>query len=344
MPSTDPLISIVVLNWDGLAYLPACLAALGQQTERDFELLLVENGSHDGSAAYLAQAGLFARLGFAAEQVRVLHTPTNLGFAGGNNLAFASARGTWIATLNNDTVADPKWLAALLAATVGQPAAVGMIAGALLFYRRPQLLASAGLALYQDGLALDRLAGQPYQAGGLPYEVFGPSAGAALYSRKLLQDVGYFAPNYFAYLEDVDLAWRARLRGWRCLYAPGAAVLHHYSATGKQGSPFKSYQLARNRLWTIARDFPSSLLRRHLPSILAYDALALAYGLAKGDSALVRGRLAALHSLPAVLKQRARIQSGRVAGIEGQLEGWLRPPLGVSGNLRQRRLADELAV
>ncbi len=369
-------VSIVTLNWNGLAYLPACLAALGGQTYRNFELLIVENGSTDGSVEYLADPELFARLGFAPGQVRVLPSPTNLGFSGGNNLAFAQASGDYIAALNNDTIANPDWLAQMVAALTpvvqGEPqfsptdvaqgehrltptptnsalstqrsalGEVGMIAAALLFTSRPDTIAAAGLELRRDGLALERLAGRPYQRGVAPYEIFGPTAGAALYSRQLLTELGGFDARYFAYLEDVDLAWRARLRGWRCLYAPAAAVLHHYSATGVQGSPFKSYHLARNRIWTIAKDLPTGLLRQWLPYILRYEAMALAYGLLKRDTALLRGRLDGLRDLGPMLASRRAIQRTRTIS-DTELAGWFRPPITVREMLAQRRVTDELA-
>ncbi len=365
MPFASPSASIVTLNWNGLAYLPACLAALAAQTYRNFELFIVENGSTDGSVAYLADPARFTRLGFSPDQVRVLHSPTNLGFSGGNNLAFAQASGDYIATINNDTIANPDWLAQMIAALPNQEGRdeshpyednpnlqstiynlqsheVGMVAAALLFTSRPHTIAAAGLELHRDGLALERLAGRPYQPAARPYEVFGPSAGAALYSRRMLADVGGFDARYFAYLEDVDLAWRARLRGWRCLYAPAAAVLHHYSATGGQGSPFKSYHLARNRLWTIVKDLPATLLRAWLPYIVRYEAMAVAYGLLKRDPALLRGRFDALRGLGPMLAARRAIQRTRVVS-DAELAGWFRPPITVRDMLAQRRLTDELA-
>jgi GT2 family glycosyltransferase len=347
MPSASPSVSIVTLNWNGLAYLPACLAALVAQTYRNFELLIVENGSTDGSVAYLTDPALFTRLGFGPDQVRVLHSPTNLGFSGGNNLAFAQAGSDYIATINNDTIANPDWLGQMVAAITPsnlkpQTSNLGMIAAALLFTSRPHTIAAAGLELHRDGLALERLAGRPYQPAAAPYEVFGPTAGAALYSRQMLAELGGFDVRYFAYLEDVDLAWRARLRGWRCLYAPAAAVLHHYSATGVQGSPFKSYHLARNRIWTIAKNLPASLLRTWLPYIVRYEAMAVAYGLLKRDTALLRGRLDALRDLGPMLAARRAIQRTRAIS-DAELAGWFRPPITVRQMLAQRRRTDELA-
>ncbi len=396
MPSTSPPVSIIVLNWNGLAYLPACLAALGQQTYRNFELLIVENGSTDGSRDYLATPDLFARLGFAPAQVRVLPSPTNLGFSGGNNFAYQQASGDYIATLNNDTIPHPDWLAAMVAVlpshregqgvgaslpshreglgvgdwrdsyplptspggggVVPYPSdvhsnlkpqtsnlSIGMVAAAMLFASRPDTLAAAGLEMRRDGLALERLAGRAYHAGASPYETFGPTAGAALYARAMLDEVGFFDDRFFAYLEDVDLAWRGRLRGWSCIYAPAATVLHHYSATGKQGSPFKSYHLARNRIWTIAKNLPSGLLRTWWPYILRYEAMATAYGLLRRDFALLRGRWDALRGLGPILTSRRAIQRTRTVS-DAALAGWCRPPISVREMLAQRRLVDDAAV
>ena len=140
-------------------------------------------------------------------------------------------------------------------------------------------------------------------------EIFGPCGGAALYSRRMLDEIGLFDEDFFMYLEDVDLACRARLAGWNCLLAPQARVLHAHSATAGEGSPFKSYQLGRNKIWTLVKNFPQPLLNDHLAQIIAYDLMATGYGLStRGDAALLRGRMAALQQLPKFLEKRRVIQ------------------------------------
>jgi GT2 family glycosyltransferase len=173
--------------------------------------------------------------------------------------------------------------------------------------------------------------------------VFGASGGLALLRRELIADVGSFEPAFFNYLEDADLAWRARLRGWGCVLAPLARARHVYSASSVEGSPFKQRLLARNRLRVIVRCLPGPLLRACWPAILRYDLLALAYGLLRRQPAILRGRFEALREFPALAAQRRAIQAGRTAGLS-DLEPWIVPPLPPLAVLRARcRLNDILA-
>ena len=326
-----PTVAIVVVNWNGARHLPGCLAALGAQTYRDFACWMVDNGSADESLALLAARG--GRLpGPAGAPLRVLPQPRNRGFAGGNNVALrlllAETDTPYLVLLNNDTAAAPDWLARLVAAAEAGGSRLGMVASTLVFAGRPGIVQSAGLRVHRDGLALDAHLGRDVAA--LPRAAvrpaFGPSGGAALYRRALLADVGLLEERFGSYLEDVDLAWRARLRGWAGGWAPQAIVRHAVSATGGQESPFKNFHLARNRLWTIARNWPAGLLRRDAVLIARYDALALLYGVARRDPSLIAGRLAALRGLGPILRTRRAIQARRTVP-DAAVARWLAPPL-----------------
>jgi GT2 family glycosyltransferase len=362
-----PACAVVIVNWNGARHLPGCLAALAAQTYRDFAVWVVDNGSTDESRPLLARAAegewpvvsgqrsvaggepsAVSRQAAGAEWVpalRLLVNAGNVGFAAGNNQAFRAALADptvrYLVPLNNDTVADPAWLGTLVATAQADPR-LGSVASTMLFASRPDRVASAGISVHRDGLALD--VGVGWDAARLPrtpQPVFGASAGAALYRRALLADIGLFAESFFSYLEDADLAWRARLRGWRAVWAPQARVLHAVSATGGQGSPFKSYHLARNRVWCIARNLPGPLLARDWPYIMRYDALAVLYGLARHNPALIQGRLAGLQALPQVLAQRRAIQARRTVPI-AQIAHWLAPAPGPLGALAARRDVDAL--
>jgi len=156
-----------------------------------------------------------------------------------------------MATLNNDTQAAPRWLEELVAAMQGQDM-VGMVASKMLFAHRPEIINSTGICLDPAGIAWDRRGGEvdANEEFG-PAEVFGPCAGAAPYHRAMLDQVGLFDEDFFCYLEDVNLAWQARLMGWRCLYVPTARVYHVHAGMGQERSPFKNYLLGRNKVWTI---------------------------------------------------------------------------------------------
>jgi GT2 family glycosyltransferase len=329
-----PSLSAIIPTWNGLRYLPACLSALRAQLTPDDEIVLVDNCSRDGAGAWARRY---------APDVRVLELAENRGFAGGTAAGIAAARGALLLLINDDALAEPGCVAALWEALRDAPAA-GAAAGVLTFSRQPDTVASAGIRFQRDGVASDHLQGLPVTAlPPGPEPVFGASGGLALLRRELIADVGSFEPAFFNYLEDADLAWRARLRGWGCVLAPLARARHVYSASSVEGSPFKQRLLARNRLRVIVRCLPGPLLRACWPAILRYDLLALAYGLLRRQPAILRGRFEALREFPALAAQRRAIQAGRTAGLS-DLEPWIVPPLPPLAVLRARcRLNDILA-
>jgi GT2 family glycosyltransferase len=232
-------VSVVVVNYNGRPFLADCLGALERQTlpRHRYEILLIDNGSADGSAE-------FARAHFPG--VRVIETGRNLGFTGGNNLGFRLARGGYVVLLNNDTRPETGWLAGLVAAAVG--GRIGGVTSRVLFRDRPLLVNSTGLVPYRDGRAGDRHLRQPDgPAVRQPGEVFGGCGASLLLTRELLDDVGGFDPNLFMYYEDLDLAWRARLRGWRFVYAPDSVVYHVCGGSTGSASPLLTRQVERNR-------------------------------------------------------------------------------------------------
>jgi len=299
----SPRVSVVVVNWNGLPHLQRCLPALLAQTFTDFEVILVDNGSTDGSVEWVSR-------GYS--QIRLLRNRTNLGFAAANNQAIRASSAPFVATLNNDTVPESDWLAALTEVAESEPA-VGMLASKMLFADRPQVINSTGICMDAVGIAWDRRGGEPDDEGETePVEVFGPCAGAALYRRAMLDQIGLFDERFFAYLEDVDLAWRARLASWYCMAVPAARVYHAHSATAVEGSPFKNRLLGRNKVWLIAKNYPAGLLLRYLPLILLYDAAAVAFALlVRGDWSALQGRLEGLRGLGPAWHQRRQVQALR---------------------------------
>jgi len=297
-----PRVSVIILNWDGLCYLDDCLTSLYAQTYTDFEVILVDNGSTDGSAEWLTER--FPR-------VRLIRNKVNVGFAAGNNQGIRASQGEFIVTLNNDTRVEPDWLAALVTRAEEDPT-VGMCASKMLFADRPAVVNSTGISMDPVGIAWDRQGGgQDDGQESEPTEVFGPCAGAALYRRAMLDQVGLFDERFFAYLEDVDLAWRARRTGWRCVYVPQARVYHVHSATGKEGSPLKSWLLGQNKVWSIAKNYrPISRLLAYLPLIILYDLAAVVFALiVRNDVYGMLGRVAGIVSLPRLWRRRSAVQA-----------------------------------
>ncbi|MCS7060870.1 MAG: glycosyltransferase family 2 protein [Anaerolineae bacterium] len=277
-----PRVDIVIPNWNGLRYLPDCLTALQAQIFRDFSIWLVDNGSIDGSVEWVRSH---------APQVNLLTNSVNRGFAAANNQAIRAGCAPYIATLNNDTVADPDWLAELIGALEADEQ-LGAAASLMVFADRPAMINSAGIAVDRLGIAWDRLGGRPVTDGeDTPTPVFGACAGAALYRRAMLEEIGLFDEDFFAYLEDVDLAWRAQWAGWSAVFVPSARVVHHHSATGGEGSPFKRRLLGRNKVWLILKNYPLPYLWLYWPLIWGYDAAAVARALVLGQAAgAVSGR------------------------------------------------------
>jgi GT2 family glycosyltransferase len=305
----------VIVSWNGMRQLPECLAALLPQLPPGAEVIVVDNGSTDGTSAWVRAK---------YPQLDLIALPENLGFAGGVNVGLRAASGDLLLLINDDAFVEPGFVAALLDAMAQRPD-IGAASGVLLFAHRPEIVASAGIRMRRDWLALDLWAGK--RAAELPAEpqpILGPSGGAALYRRTLLEDIGLMEPHFFSYLEDVDLAWRALLRGWSSIVVPQARARHVYSATAGQGSPLKQRLLGRNRLRVIARCLPADLAVRCLPAILAYDLLAIAYAALARKPAIAGGRLAALRDLRQLLRERRAIQANRRAST-GDLARWIEP-------------------
>ena len=299
-----PEIAVVVVNWNGAHLLRTCLGSLRAQTFHDFETILVDNGSSDESLSLVARE---------FPEVRVLALSENLGLAGGANAGIAVTSAPIVATLNNDTEADPRWLAELHAALIAHPEA-GSAASKLLLFDRRDVIHSAGDFYGLDGIPGNRGVWQPDNGMyGRQELVFGACAGAAAYRREMLEDVGLFEDSFFMYCEDVDLAFRAQLQGYRCVYVPTAVVYHMLSATG--GGPLASYYCGRNFLRVIARDMPGPLLVRVWPRILGAQirmaAEAVRHVREAAARARLRGQLAGLLELPRLLGERRAIQRRR---------------------------------
>ncbi len=297
-----PQVTVVVLNWNGLRFLGPCLEAVLAQTWRDYEVVLVDNGSTDGSVEFVRQR---------YPQVRLMVNERNLGFVA-NNQAIQATDSQFVATLNNDTEAEPGWLEALVQAIQHRPD-VGMCASKMLFMDRRGVVNSAGILVDRAGIAWDRMGGEADDPGDSePVPVFGACAGAALYRRAMLDRVGLFDEDFFAYLEDVDLAWRAQLAGWQALYVPTARVYHYHSGTARRGGSFKNRLLGRNKVWAIVKNYPAPHLFYYLPAIILYDLAAVVYGLVRyRDGGLLRGRLEGLWGLGKMYRKRRSIQRDR---------------------------------
>lgn len=326
------LVSVIIVNWNGRHHLETCLPALMQQTYGSVEIILVDNNSSDDSTQFV-QAHF--------PQVRVLPLRENVGFARGNNVGILASTAPFVATLNNDTKPRPNWLTELVTAARASPD-IGMVASKMLFFDRPQMINSAGIAIDRAGIAWDRWGGQADSGSSdgassddAAADIFGACAGAALYRRAMLDQVGLFDEDYFMYLEDVDLAWRGQLAGWRCVYAPTAVVYHHHSASAVEGSPFKSRLLGRNKLWTIMKNYPWPLVALYWPLIALYDAGSVGVALLqRRDVNPLIGRLWALPGLGKMWRKRRAVQ--RLRAISARRLRALMAPVAAPATVQRR--------
>lgn len=250
-----PRVSVIVLNWNGEAYLGECLDSILNQTYSDFELLVVDNASTDGSREWLRER--------AGGRIRLIELPGNLGYAGGNNRGIEAAKGEWIALVNNDAVLDRFWLKRIMEAVEREDSGsgVGMAASKILVYDRRECIDNTGHLAYPDGLnrGRGRLARDSGQYDEEREALF-PSGCAGLYRREMLEETGGFDETFFAYGDDADLGLRGRIMGWRCIFVPRAVVYHRYSASTSAYSPFKAYHVERNRVWVMLKAYPKRMI------------------------------------------------------------------------------------
>ena len=316
--SDAPLFSVIILSWNGRHLLEECLSSIGSQTFRDFETILVDNGSTDGSVDWVKEPW--------AESVSLVALPSNLGFAGGNNAGIRLARGRYVILLNNDTAVDPGWLAAMDNAVRRHPDA-GMFTPKILHYYRRDEIDNTGHLIYPDGLArgrdrLEKDDGRFDEEG----ETLWPSGCAGVYKREMLERIGLLDESFFAYGEDVDLGLRARWAGWPCFYVPTAVVYHKYSITTGAYSPQKAFLVERNRIWILFKNFPAREIllspfrtgyryAHHLAGALsgrgAAGKFASEYSVGRLFLFAFRAEVAAIAGMPRVLRSRQAGKSFR---------------------------------
>jgi len=248
---------VVVVNWNRRDLLKQCLQSLKlQQVNQPFEVVVVDNGSDDGSQEMVLSEWQHNPV----VQVVLLRNSENRGFCAANNQGFAASDTEFVALLNNDAEAEPGWLAALACAFEGRPD-VGMAASKILVYEDPRRIDKVGHLIYPDGQNRGRGTGELDQGQyDRVEEVLWPDGCAAMYRRSMLDQIGGFDEDFFAYADDAELGLRARIAGWKCLYIPQAVVRHHRGATLGLLSSRRLELIERNRVLLAVKLFPWSLL------------------------------------------------------------------------------------
>ena len=302
-------VSVIVVNWNGEQFIERCLLALMVQTVKPHEIILVDNASSDRSVELVRRF----------PSVRLISCDRNSGFARGNNLAIeaSSAESEWIALINPDAFAEPRWLEALLLATDANPG-FAVFGSKLVNAADPTVLDGAGDVYHVSGRVWRKGQGAlvPISAES-ESEMFSPCAAAALYRRSALRELGGFDEDYFCYVEDVDLGFRLKLAGRRCLYVP-QSVAHHVGSgtTGGQHSDFALYHGHRNLVWTFVKDMPGMLFWLLLPLHVALNLASIIWFSLRGRGGVIlRAKRDALLGLPKMWRKRQHIQKTRVASI-----------------------------
>jgi GT2 family glycosyltransferase len=289
----EPLVSVIIVNYNRAALLEACLRSLVQPQGVPFEAVVVDNGSSDGSVETVE-----AFAAAAPFPVRLLRNAENLGFCAANNQGIRASAAPFVALLNNDAEAEPDWLAQLHSAF--EDPRVGMAASKILVYEDPRIIDKAGHLIWLDGQNRGRGTGER-DCGQYEQmeDVLWPDGCACMYRRAMLDDIGLFDEDLFAYGDDAELGLRARIAGWRCLYVPKAVVRHHRGSTLGVLSPRRLELIERNRVLLAAKHFP--------PDLLLLNPLFFALRIGAGAWAALRGRG----------------EAGRIPGLGGKVRAFL---------------------
>ena len=329
-------VAVVIVNWNGKELLKNCLDALADQTFKDFQTFLVDNGSTDGSAEFVQQNYPW---------VNLIRLEKNTGFARGNNIginkAFENEEIEYLVTINNDTATDQFFLEKLVASAEENPSA-GSVAPKMKYFYQENLINSVGVLIHRDGGGVSR-GNLEEDQGQFDHkeEIFGVCAGAALYRRQALAEVAengeFFDEIFFAYYEDLDLAWRLRLFGWKAISCPSAIIKHIHSATAIAYSPFKAFHVNRNRFFVILKNYPFWFMLNALAiTPMRYLRLFNSVRIKKGPShqlkekagllspfvIVLKGWWSVLSNLRAILKKRKFIQKNKKVS-DKEVDQWL---------------------
>jgi GT2 family glycosyltransferase len=252
----SPLVSLIVLNWNGAALLKECIDSLKKLDYKNIEIIVVDNASTDESPDVLA----------SIKGITVIRNRTNLGYAGGNNAGFAAAKGAYVATINNDITVDAAWLNEPVA-LLEKDKSIGIISSRQMNYFQHNTIDALYSFLHPSLILFQEAFRKRFDAnvhGLAPVQVLGASGASTLYRKKMLDELGGYDERLFAYHEESDLCMRAFLSGWKCVYAPSAVAYHRRSASFNRVRGSMFYYHTRNRLWFIYKYSPVSMIVKNL--------------------------------------------------------------------------------
>jgi hypothetical protein len=313
--SVPPLVSLIIVNWNGRDLLDECLSALVAQTYRNFEVIFVDNGSIDDSLAFIQDKFPF---------VNIVPLESNRGFTGGNIAGYQVANGDYIVLLNNDACLCKRWLEYMIAAFAPDPR-IGFCSSKIII-NGTNLIDSAGDTFTSafTGTKIGELDDESlYNSRGF---VHGACAAAVIYKREMLNDIGFLDDDFFLNHEDTDLNMRAWLAGWLCMFVPEAVVLHKVSASIGVLSDTSIYYFARNNEWVWIKNVPFKYLLYYLPHRILYECASFGYFclVKRKWRPFFRGKLDAIKGMPAMLRKRRDVQE-LVRLADAEITGSLMP-------------------
>ena len=303
-------VSVIIPSWNGEKLLKICLPSLKKQTFKQFEVIVVDNGSTDGSVKYIKKS---------FPEIKLVELKSNSGFAAAVNLGIKICVGEYIVLVNNDTQIEKDCLKFLVKAA-DHKKDVGMIAAKMLQFKNPNIIDSAGDWIDRVGHAGN--IGQGKKDGpefNKQRSCFLVTGGGSLFKRKVFESIGFFDENYFAYMEDVDFCLRAQMKGFKGWYEPRAIIRHMHKATSNKIRPFAEYLQFRNMTQTIIKDFPSKLLFKNLNllMIILVNLNTVLYFFKQG---LWREALKAeayiIYHFSRLIRERKKIQSGMTVDVD----------------------------
>ena len=312
--SVPPLVTVIIVVWNSKRYLSTCLDSLVAQTNKDFEVVIMDNGSTDGGSLGLEEK-------YSGLKLTLKKLNQNFGFAVANNIGARLARGKWLVLLNTDAFPEPDWLEKLLKVAEENPE-YSFFSSRQVQANNPDLIDGTGDAYHISGWAWRRCYNCPTANNGLEQkEVFSACAAAALISRDGFLETGGFDEDFFSYFEDVDLGFRLRLLGKKCMYVPDAVVHHVGSASIGKRSDFSVYSGYRNMIWTFVKNMPQPLFWLFLPLHIGSVSFFIVYLTIRGQGRVIQQAVFdALHGLPNMLAKRKLIQQNRKVTISDVLK------------------------
>ncbi len=315
---TSTKLSVIIPNWNGKHLLKICLPSLEKQSFKDFEVIIVDNGSKDGSVEYIEKY---------FPEVKLIKLETNVGFSPAVNLGIKICVGEMMVLLNNDTEVDKDCLRNLVT-TATKKKDVGFVAAKILNFKNRKLIDSAGDYIdavgHADNFGRGELDGEKFSKPGF---LFLATAGGSLFKREVFEKIGFLDHDFFAYMEDVDFCLRAQLSGIKGWYEPTAKIYHFHKATSSKNPAFTEYLQYRNMTLTVIKNYPKELLLKDfnwLKIILVnINTIRFLAGLGYLKQAL-KAEWFILKNLPKILGQRAAIQKNIKVPVEYILEN-IRP-------------------